>query len=341
AAASAAQVAKLQAEILVLKNERAELQQALAAAKAAAGAGAETAAPGTFRFGLSGQTPTFDKADWPKLGGHLVELAKAITTLPEAIASGKGIDMATRQKLAQHNTPLAGFAVSAAQELGGTGPNGAFTHPAVMANLMRAALEAAELPLSPEQEQHIASIGEAWSAREAERLGRYNASTPALSKTIDEVDLKQRFINDVRKTLTKAQDAVVFPPSTVGRAQLDLFSPALVYAMRQPVTATDRPGLEQQMLESLGTSLAWTPEAAAPYAYLVTEWCDALPKAMEAKPRTHPDVTFPHIDDIQAAARAQLAITQKLLALGELAQAQADALRANTTVLQPQLIKTP
>ncbi|MHC5019437.1 MAG: hypothetical protein ACYTGX_04880, partial [Planctomycetota bacterium] len=38
AAASAAQVAKLQAEILVLKNERAELQQALAAAKAAAGA---------------------------------------------------------------------------------------------------------------------------------------------------------------------------------------------------------------------------------------------------------------------------------------------------------------
>ena len=110
-------------------------------------------APLVFRFGLGDSTPVFDRADWPKLGGHLVELAKAITTLPDAIASGQGIDMATRQKLQQHNTPLAGFAVGAAQELGGTGPNGAFTHPAVMANLMRAALEAAGQPLTPEQER--------------------------------------------------------------------------------------------------------------------------------------------------------------------------------------------
>jgi hypothetical protein len=155
------------------------------------------------------------------------------------------------------------------------------------------------------------------------------------------VDLKQRFINDVRKTLTKAQDAVVFPPSTVGRAQLDLFSPALVYAMRQPVTGMDRDTVEKEMLQSLRTSMGWPEETAAQYAYLMTEWCDALPKAMEPKARTHPDVTFPHIDDIQAAARAQLAITEKLLALGELEDAQADALRANTTVLQPQLIKQP
>lgn len=334
-----AEVTRWQEETAAIERRLAELQAELDAIKAAAEAQPAPTDPRAFRFGLSETTPTFDKADWTTLAKHMAAMTAAIPALAETVASGKQPDAGTMAKIQEHNMPLAAFAIQAAGELGGTGPNGAYTHPAVIANLIRAALAEAKDPLTPEQEAAIHALGMAW-AGETERIAAgYGDATLALRKTIDEVDAKIRFLAAARGMLTATQQALLFPPSTTGRVQLDLLSPGLVYVMRQPVMAGTREALESQLLTGLmGLAGATEPEGS-PHAWIVRAWLDALPGALQPWGARDTDVMFPHVDAVQAAARAQLSAMEKLLALGELTAEQAQALRDTTAVLQPQLLK--
>jgi len=325
------------AEVERLRAELAKLRTAPASDPAASAGG--TTANDRFRFGLAGKTPVFDGADWTELGGHLTALAEVIGELRTAISEGREMDMATRQKLMQHNSPLAAFALQATKELGGTGPNGAYTHPAVMAQLIRAALANANAPLTPAQEASIAAAGDAWVATAQRLSAGYTDTTLALQKTVDEADAKQQFLDRARAALTAEQQAVLFPPSTAGRAQLDLFSPALIYAMRMPLTRTSREELEVSLTQTLLQAAGLTNADPATYRHLATAWLDALPDALVPRAGRDPDVMFPLFVRIQTAARAQIAIMEKFLALGELTDAQAAQLRGNGTLVMPQLLQ--
>lgn len=314
---------------------RAKLDAAEAAVTEAAPAPAD---PRAFRFGLSDKTPTFDKADWAALGRHMAAMTAAIPAIAEGLAAGKQPDAGTMAKIQEHNMPLAAFAIQAATELGGTGPNGAYTHPAVIANLMRAALAEAKDPLAPEQEAAIHALGVAWAGEAERSVASYVPTTPALRKTIDEVDAKVRFLAAARGMLTATQQAILFPPATAGRVQLDLLSPGLVYVMRQPVMAATREALETQLLAGLMGLAAATEPEGAPHAWIARAWLDGLPGALQPRGGRDVELMFPHVDAVQAAARAQLSAMEKLLALGELTAEQAAALRASTAVLQPQLL---
>ncbi|MHC5036261.1 MAG: hypothetical protein ACYTHM_03015 [Planctomycetota bacterium] len=116
---------------------------------------------GVFRFGLGEKTPIFDQADWKDLSGHMLALGKAIPKLAEEVAKGNRPSDATMRAIQKHNAPLAVFAVQASEELEGTGPNGSYTHPAVIANMIRSALVGAGDPLTPEQEIAIRALGNA------------------------------------------------------------------------------------------------------------------------------------------------------------------------------------
>ena len=102
--------------------------------------------PDAFRFGLAAKTPAFDKADWPVLVGHAAELSKLLAELREKIISGEDMGPGFQQRIVKHNTPLALFAVAFGAEMEDTTPNGAYTHPAVVSNMIRAALRDAGKP---------------------------------------------------------------------------------------------------------------------------------------------------------------------------------------------------
>jgi len=326
-------VAEAEATIADLKAKLEVAEAAMAEAKP------PPADPRAFRFGLSEKTPTFDQADWASLAGHMTAMTAAIPGLMDVLASGKQPDAGSLAKIQEHNMPLAAFAIQAANELAGTGPNGAYTHPAVIANLMRAALAEAKDPLTPEQEAAIHALGLAWAGEMERAVASYGATTLALRKTVDEVDAKIRFLNAARATLTATQQAILFPAATTGRVQLDLLSPGLVYIMRQPVMSGTRESLETQLLTGLTGLAGATEPEGAPHAWIARAWLDALPGALQPRGARDPDVMFPHVDAVQAAARAQLSAMEKLLALGELTDLQAKSLRDTTAVLQPQLLK--
>jgi hypothetical protein len=116
--------------------------------------------PHVFRFGITRKTPVFNKADWKVLGHHMTELARVIPDLAKAIGKGRRPSDKVMKLIGKHNSPLAMFAMAANEELGGAGPNGAYTHPAVMSNLIRSALLGVEEPLTEDQEASIRAL--AW-----------------------------------------------------------------------------------------------------------------------------------------------------------------------------------
>lgn len=291
------------------------------------------------RFGLTGATPTFDKADWAGLSGHVVELAKALGSLPKAMRDGGQPGPEIMAVVAEHNTPLAIFAVTASAELKGTGPNGAYTHPAVIANLIRAALIAANDPLTASQEASIVTLGNAWAA-ESERTDKsFPDGTPDLARTVAEVDGKQRFLDNVKLVLSPSQRGHLFNPETEGRMQLDLLSPALVYIAMAPVESVSADDLAAQLVPKLLRAAGIKDVDPAPLLSVGQRWLDDVPGGRDAHPARDPELMFPSSTLMQAWARAEVAAIQRIAESGRLTPEQVKAVRRVRTLLMPYVVK--
>lgn len=292
--------------------------------------------PDAFRFGLPEKTPAFDKADWPMLCGHAAELSTLLADLRERIVTGQDVGAGFQQKLMKHNTPLALFAVAFGAEMEDTTPNGAYTHPAVVANMIRAALQEAGKPLTHDQEIAIKTLGDAWIGERR----RAASSTPSseLAALVAEVDAKLRFLASVKNVLTEEQRGTLFHPETEGRLKLDLLSPALVYILTQDIRAEAREDMQTKLMQGLFDQAGVEVADPSAYAWIGERWVDEIPGAAEPLPVRSPDLRFPHVDAVQARARAQATAIERVLAMGGLSDEQVTALRAVGTLLYPFVI---
>ncbi|MHC4778258.1 MAG: hypothetical protein ACYTFG_06775 [Planctomycetota bacterium] len=297
--------------------------------------------PEVFRFGLSEKTPSFDKADWKDLSTHMVALAPIIKDIFEPISRGEQPSPSAIQKAQKHNMPLAVFAVKAAEEIEGTGPNGSFTHPAVVANLIRAALENVGDPLTETQEISIRTLGDAWATDMKRAEAQFGENPILLEKAVYEVDAKLRFLYSVKNALTPSQREFLFNPGTEGRVQMDLLSPALVYVMRRPLQGDSREDLEKQLLDVIFDVAGLEDVQKEAFDWIARQWLDDYPAALVPLERTSLDFIAPHVDRIQEAARAEVAVIKQIISVGGLDEEKVKALKEITTVLMPQLMKVP
>ncbi len=331
--------AALTAELKTLREQLNALTAEKAALEKERLAALQPFDPKALRFGLVGPTPNFDKADWDQLAIHVSEMAKILPRLRDDLAAGKELGPDVAQAIGEHNTPLAIFAISTADELKGTGPNGAYTHPAVIANLMRAALLAANDPLSPAQELAIVTLGNAWTA-DAEHVAKsLSPEAPALAATVAEVDAKQRFLESVKAQLTTSQRVLLFHPGTEGRLGIDLFSPSLVYMLHTDAGVLDAEALPAKVIAALigGAGLKDVDQAA--YLDVGQRWIAEGPWGLEPRMARDPETMFPTVETMQAFARAQLAATVRVLERGQLSAEQAAKLRKLSTVITPYVLK--
>ncbi len=331
-AALSAEVKSLRDQVNALTTEKAALEKERLA-------GLQPFDPKALRFGLGGLTPNFDKADWTELATHVGEMAKILPRLRDDLAAGKELGPEVAQALGEHNTPLAIFAISTAKELKGTGPNGSYTHPAVIANLMRAVLLTANDPLSPAQELAIVTLGNAWAA-DAERVAKsVSSEAPALAATVVEVDAKQRFLESAKAQLTMSQRWLLFHPDTEGRLGLDLFSPALVYMLHTDAGSLQAEALPAKVIASLigGAGLKDVDQAA--YLDVGERWISEAPWGVEPRAVRDPDTMFPTVETMQAFARAQVVAIARVLERGQLSAEQAAKLRKLSTVITPYVVK--
>jgi hypothetical protein len=163
--------------------------------------------------------------------------------LHDAIRKGEKPNIKELGRISQLNGALVKAAAEVDEKLPGDGVNGAYTHPAFMANAMAATLEAAGLPLSPAQAESLGKLAREFSDRENARLQGYDEKSYAMQKILDEAELKDRFFEQAFALFTAEQREVVSPAATRGVMGIDLFSSGLMLQMHaQPVPAKDMDG---------------------------------------------------------------------------------------------------
>ncbi len=89
------------------------------------------------------------------------------------------------------------------------------------------------------------------------------------------------------------------------------------------------------LLDQAGVEL----EDASGYAWIGERWVDEIPGAYDPLPQRSVDLRFPHVDAVQARARAQSAAIERVLAMGGLTDEQVEGLRAVGTLLYPYVIQ--
>jgi hypothetical protein len=333
-----ARLRDLEAENKALRAEAARTAAAAAprpavenpAPAAAPEARAPEAATRGYRFGLKGATPVLDKADWKKLAVQFLDLRGGVGEVIQEFLKTGDLSMKTRLAMGEKNKPLAYFTIQASGEAPGMAENSTFTHPAVVASMVRALLENAGLPLSPVQDEAVRAAGESWARRE-EALN--------LQKLVDEVESRQRFLDDIRSFLSAGQQAALFDPATEGRAGVDLLSPALNLARRTPVTEPTREALEKTLVRE-SFKLLGIDRNPDDFAWLGAEWVESIPEA--AVPVSaegfRMDAAFPPLAKLLRCARAQIGAMKRLLERENFDEATRKGIRTLTVLAQPQVV---
>ncbi len=221
---------------------------------------------------------------WEQVAESMSGMPPLIAELADFIQAGKPMtelpaeSVATIQTL---NAPLVTTAMGLMRAgVPGTGINGSFSHPGFMTNALAAALEALELPLSPDQAERLERLAADFTARERERVDGYGDQEYVVRQLLDESALKHDYFVATYRLLTGEQHEAVRPPAVRGRTQLDIFSESLMWAGRVgPLLFESREDLSHKVSDwviSRGGIRSSEHDAAKA---IVADWVDALPEA--------------------------------------------------------------
>ncbi len=202
-------------------------------------------APGRPRisFGPQARLDKLSKVDWRAAGLAAKTLAPILIEIEEQVLKGQQISPELAEKVNVENAKLVKVALAVAPNVPTFGgPNGAFTHPLVLANVMSGHLEAAGCPFDDGQVQAINAIGAEYDARWESLQAGYGAGTFQLEKFGDELELKKVYVGRIDALLTADQNATLFPPATRDTMSADLYSPVLMcagyaHSVTKPTTA--------------------------------------------------------------------------------------------------------
>ncbi len=148
--------------------------------------------------------------DWKMMGEVTNEMGPMLVELAAAMERDGKLPMDVIAKIQALNSKLVAQ-VPALMESGlpGSGPNGAYTHPLVSANILAKTLEAAGLSMDAGQRAEIAGLVRAFSA-EANAVAD-SVHDVDLERMASEAETKDRFFREVSSRLTPEQYRVMFP----------------------------------------------------------------------------------------------------------------------------------
>ena len=341
-AASAAQKARL-AEA-PKPPERAPATPAAPSPTGSAGAGdaAGTTAPAPPakappRFVVPGREEALKEVDWGEVGTSLSGMVPLIQQMVGDLGAGKQPSIQVQGRVAKLNGALIEAATTLEKRWNTGNVNGAFTHPSFMANAIAAALEAAKKPLTEDQAASLGRLGVSFTEEDARRTARYDERALALTKTIEEADLRDRFFDAALGLLTEEQRAALGSPAVRGRLSLDLYSSGLLWATTAgPLLFSTKEDLAADFEKTILTyQTGLAPSKDAVHA-AVTEWVGSLGKdVLEAAPDPLSTMRFLTVAQTTAAAKRQVALIQRLLDTAATSDEASKALRDWTYVVVP------
>ncbi|MBL9077728.1 MAG: hypothetical protein JNL08_09500 [Planctomycetes bacterium] len=219
AVASAAEIERLRQRVQQLEqqNQDLQLQATRTAAEApplAAAAVEPEPAPAPVQtaavFADERYADLLAKLDWRTMGEVTHEMGPMLVDLVQRMQETGELPMDLAAKVGALNMKLV-QQVPALMESGlpGSGPNGAYTHPLVSANILATTLDAAGLAMDQGQRDRIAGL-----------VRQFSIETQAAMDSVQEFDLqklgleaetKDRFYREVSSLLTPEQQRVMFP----------------------------------------------------------------------------------------------------------------------------------
>ena len=168
-----------------------------------------------------------DAIDWKTIGATTGEMAPMLVQLMQELEKTGEVPTALLIKLQTLNSKLV-EQVPALLEAGlpGYGPNGAYTHPLVTANVLGSALLASGQPLSDAQRKAIDGLARSFSG-ENESLA---ASTREfeLEGMLAEAEMKDRFFAEISSQLTPEQLARIEPQGAADFDGASMFRSSLM-----------------------------------------------------------------------------------------------------------------
>jgi RNA polymerase sigma-70 factor (ECF subfamily) len=328
----------------LMRRELDEIQREFGEKSATAGDapdGAEKKIEGP-RFVYGGMVEALNGLDWDVIGNSMSRMPPVLARLTQALAEGKTLeDLADEIGLVQELTgPLLAEALKMSKSgIQGTGINGIFTHPSVMANAVHAALTKGGMPLTGEQEKLVYEIGLRYTEEDRRRLAGYDEGALGMEKLVGEADLRDRFFAEVHETLSSGQLELICPERVRGLTNSDLFSTGLLYApLVRPLPFRDRESLESIVVERAMSDLTLDEASKTVVQDAVRLWADTLPEGFL-------DVPLPRVgplpshkaDHVRVAAQSQALLMRDLATRLNLSEAQLKSLQAEVGVLVPYL----
>lgn len=282
-------VKSLRAEIETLTAQNRDMQSALDR-KLLAKAGADTTGeegdaaskvpnPGGVSFESDEFHAVLAGIDWGLVGKNMKEMVPLMAKIAEAIAKGEQPDLAVAAEVQRLNADLIEAAKTISDgKVPGSGINGSFTHPVIVANQLSAALSAAGFALDGDQTATLDRVMKEFAAKDQNLRLAAEGAEFELENLAKESQLKHAFYTEAKGLLNKDQYGAIYNEATAGRAQLDMFDSSLMLAQfAQPLGANDAKGLAANVSRRYKSQLKLSAAAAQQLDKVMSEWSKSYP----------------------------------------------------------------
>lgn len=314
----AAEIARLSQRVKELEQRNSQLETEASRSHAAA---PETPAPAVPAAGEAPPVATVSmpftdaryaealaKIDWKAMGAVSKEMTPLLQQLIEkAIADGE-MPMDIAIKVGQLNMKLVEQVPDMLKAgLPGTGPNGAYTHPLVVANTLSSTLDAAGVPLTEGQRASIEGLVRAFSA-ESQSVAD-GSHEFAAEKLLSELEMKDRMYSEFRTLLQPEQANSIYPEGSrafEGESLFDTGVLSRVYG--EPIQATDAADFAHKVSGKVSDQLGLDGAAAAKVQALIQQHAAAASElwADKAMPVETSQLSMLRAGRTQAALRRQV-----------------------------------
>jgi RNA polymerase sigma-70 factor (ECF subfamily) len=327
-------VAELEAEIGTVRKSLADAATELAAKSEPTGSKLPAIA-----FGEFSELEGLHDVNWTEAAEALVNMRALVA---EASAREKDGDPLPQNEFRARLMKENGKLVQLAGKVIGTIPthspvNGEFTHPLIVSNLANSVLDAAGLSLDERQRQAVASLGGEYERKYAELQATYGDETPHFVKFLDELELKQDFVERLGDGMTEEQRRAAFDFESTGTV-LDVLSPMVsTQAILNPKQVADAGEARRVLLEALTKRLELSEDSAGQLGPAIEAW------STEMSPYLEPvaEGEMPKIDRMLAAGRAHRGLFEAIEGLEGIPAATLDRARAELSWFVPWVTGTP
>ncbi|MFT4512323.1 MAG: hypothetical protein ACI91B_001012 [Planctomycetota bacterium] len=198
------------------------------------------------------------KVNWDAMGKASFEIQPLLNELVRILEEEGEISTEIAVQLEKLNTNLVSEIPTLLKAgLPGTGPNGAYTHPLVVANTLASTLNAAGQPLDAAQSAALAGLVRSFTAElDGVAAGQYEFESETM---MHEIEAKERFYTEMSQRLTPEQFAAIYPKGSTDYDGLSLFGTGLMTRhLLRPIKAANAADFARRAGNRLGDELGFS-----------------------------------------------------------------------------------